>query len=308
MRPVDFFIVGQPKSGTTALATFLDEHPEISMAVPKEPAWMASDLIEESVAAHGDTRKVSVASESDYAACFAAATADQLRGDASTWNLYSRSAASRIHEHNAEARIVALIREPVAMIASLHQQYVNESVEDLADLREALSAEPARAAGRDVPPRAPVPSLLLYRERTRFREQLERYFDVFGRDRVLVALTTDLRDDPDDLYGRILTHLDVADTGFRPEFRGVHESKAPRSTTLNAIVRSDAVKRPVRAILGNRRYTELQKRFVEPALMKDATRDPVSADIREDLQRELLDEVLYVSDLLGRDLVTEWGY
>ncbi len=308
MRPVDFFLVGQPKSGTTALATFLDQHPEIAISVPKEPGWMASDLRAESVAAHGDDRKLSVASETGYEACFAKADTRARLGDASTWYLYSTDAALRIHEHNKDARIVMLIREPVAMLASLHQQYVNESIEDLTEFADALEAESDRATGLRVPSRAPVPSLLLYRARARFREQIERYVETFGREAVLVALTSDLPDDPDALNGRVLAHLDVTDVEFRPGFRGVHESKAPRSTFLNSVARSDAVKRPVRALLGNRRYTALQKRVIEPALMKGSSRTEVPQDLREELQREFLDDVRYVSDLIDRDLVTEWGY
>ena len=45
---IDFAIVGEPKSGTTALAEFLSSHPEICMSVPKEPAYFATDLIAES--------------------------------------------------------------------------------------------------------------------------------------------------------------------------------------------------------------------------------------------------------------------
>jgi hypothetical protein len=44
MTAPNFILVGAPKSGTTALATYLRAHPRIFMCVPKEPGYFASDL------------------------------------------------------------------------------------------------------------------------------------------------------------------------------------------------------------------------------------------------------------------------
>lgn len=305
MRPVDFLLVGQPKSGTTALATFLDEHPGISIAVPKEPGYFAADLRQESVSAHGGPGLLTVRDEREYAACFASATPSQRIGDASTWYLYSELAAQTSHDHNPHARVIALLRDPVAMIASLHRQYLNEAIEDITDFASALAAEHERAQGRQVPPRAPVPSLLLYRRRAHYGEQLERWITTFGREAVLVATADDLRQDPADTYRRVCEHLGV-DPGFAPTFRPVHEAAQPRSPSLNRLVRSRAVKAPVRAILGPRRYTRLQKRVVEPALMTTARRSPLSPDLEAQLRSELRPHVQRASELIGRDLAAEW--
>ncbi len=40
------------KAGTTALADFLDQHPEICIAVPKQSGYFASDLMQESDTFH----------------------------------------------------------------------------------------------------------------------------------------------------------------------------------------------------------------------------------------------------------------
>ena len=40
----DFFIIGAPKCGTTALATYLAEHPNIQLSDPKEPHYFCKDL------------------------------------------------------------------------------------------------------------------------------------------------------------------------------------------------------------------------------------------------------------------------
>ncbi len=40
----NFFIVGAPKSGTTALYSYLTQHPQIFMSRLKEPQFFASDI------------------------------------------------------------------------------------------------------------------------------------------------------------------------------------------------------------------------------------------------------------------------
>jgi hypothetical protein len=40
----NFFIVGAPRCGTTALYTFLKQHPDIFMADDKEPHFFGRDL------------------------------------------------------------------------------------------------------------------------------------------------------------------------------------------------------------------------------------------------------------------------
>ena len=45
MRKPDFFIVGAPKSGTTAMADYLGQHPDIFMPENKDSNTFGSDLL-----------------------------------------------------------------------------------------------------------------------------------------------------------------------------------------------------------------------------------------------------------------------
>jgi len=306
MRPVDVFIVGQPKSGTTALARFLDEHPGIDVSRPKEPGWFGNDLREVSIAAHGGPSRLVVPDAAAYERCFAHASDDSLLVDASTSSLYSSTAAAEIHAHHPEARIVALLRDPVTMIASLHRQYLNETTEDIADLEAALDAESDRARGLRVPARAPVPAYLLYTRRGRYSEQLERYLTTFGREAVLVATANDLRRAPSQTYRSVLEHIRARDTSFQPDFRDVHTAARPRSAAVNRMLRSPAITGPARRLLGAQRYTAVQKRVVEPALMRQHGKDELPTTVVERLRDALGDDLDRTSRLVGRDLRKEW--
>ena len=76
-----------------------------------------------------------------------------------------------------------------------HNQLIFNVIEDIPDFAEALAAEPERRAGRRLPPGPINVENLFYRHSVQFSEQLERYFDVFGRENVHVMLFDDLRRD-----------------------------------------------------------------------------------------------------------------
>ena len=85
MRP-DFFIVGAPKCGTTALSTYLGQHPDVFMSTPKEPNYFGADL-------HRTKPRITL---DTYLSYFERAAGQQRVGEASTCYLCSKTAASEI--------------------------------------------------------------------------------------------------------------------------------------------------------------------------------------------------------------------
>ena len=83
-RPVDFFIMGAPKCGTTALYTYLKDHPKLFLPVVKEPHFFS-----------GFPHQPVFDSLKEYEALFVEAGADELLGEASVWQLYSPGAAEK---------------------------------------------------------------------------------------------------------------------------------------------------------------------------------------------------------------------
>jgi Sulfotransferase family len=303
---IDFAIVGQPKSGTTALAEFLARHPQICMSFPKEPVYFATDLMEESDAFYGSRRYFEFRTEQDYGALFGHCRRGQLRGDASTPYLLSKVAASNIGTVNPDAKIIVMLREPVSFMHSLHMEYVNETLEDEADFARALEKEPLRKAGRCIPARVRCPSYLFYRERARYSGQLARYYAVFPPENVLVMTMEEFRRDNEGHYRNALGLLGV-DPHYVPPFGVVHASRAPRSRRLNQVLNTPAFKRVLFKALGPRRYTALQKR-VAGLVMKEQPRPELSPVLERELRDEFCAEVDRVSELVGRDLRPVWRY
>ncbi len=229
----------------------------------------------------------------------------------SVWYLWSRLAAGEIHEYNPNAQIIAMIRNPVDMLLSLHSQYLYDEIEVLEDFAEALTAEAARRAGRRIPPNnGPWPWRLFYREVVRFQGQLERYVTAFGRDQVHVVLYDDLTADPGSTYRAVLEFLEVEPT-FAPAFEVVNPNKRIRSRWLQHMVwdiadPSSSIRRigtyliPVHAA----RSTMLQRGV--PALKRINTsvtrRPPLAPEFRATLTAELAQDIRTLGEVIGRDL------
>ncbi|HLH15502.1 MAG TPA: sulfotransferase, partial [Solirubrobacteraceae bacterium] len=177
LRAPDFFIVGQPKSGTTALYEMLRRHPQIHMPDSKEPWYLASELLERTPPRPEGTP----ATLAEYLSWFAGARPDQRVGEASALYLWSRSAAGRIAELQPRARIVAILREPASLLRSLHMQFLRSYVETESDFETAMALEPARREGRHIPRHTYWPKALMYSEHVRYVEQLRRYHSLLGR-------------------------------------------------------------------------------------------------------------------------------
>lgn len=290
-RMPDFFIVGAPKCGTTALYAYLRQHPDLFMPFHKEPLYFGSDL----------TRRYGAMSEADYLSLFRAARPDQLVGEASAWYLYSTRAAEEIHHASPHARVIVMLRNPVDVMYAQHSQLLFSEQEDIPDFAEALIAEPDRVQGRRLPPGPIRPENLFYGRMVRFSEQLQRYVEVFGWDRIHLIIHDDMRRDVAGEYRRVLDFLGV-DPTFTPEFRFANENKSVRRRWIQRLIWDPPLLRALIPAL--RRYPivhalrsrllELNSRRQQRALM-----DP---HLRDRLERELAPEVAELGRMLGRDL------
>ncbi len=310
-RAPDFFIVGHPKSGTTALYEMLRGHPQIYMPELKEPAYLASDQPRLHRRASSGALPGTL---EEYLALFAAAGAEQRVGEASSGYLMSAAAPQRIAEVQPDARAIAILREPASLLRSLHLQLIQDHVENEKDLAKAISLERARSEGRHLPPDCPRPESLRYSERVRYVEQLRRYRTALAPERVLVLIYDDFRTDNEATVRRVLRFLEVDDT-IAVEATDANPTVALRSQRLDDLVHSISV--------GGGPLSRTAKRVVKTVAPRRARRaalgvvrrrvlygEPDAPDERliSELRVRFKPEVVELSEYLGRDLVSLWGY
>ncbi len=310
-RVPDFFIVGHHKCGTTALWEMLRRHPQIYMPELKEPKFFATDLrYRATLPTNGDPETLE-----EYLLLFNAAKPEQRVGEASPLYLWSRTAAGRIAEVAPDARMIAILREPVSFLHSLHLHWLLHHVETQKDFRKAISLEEARRQGRQVPRSSYWPQALLYSDQVCYVEQLRRYHSLFAPEQVLVLIYDDFRQDNEATMRRVLRFLDV-DSASPIEVIETNRTKARvRARHLDALIRTlyagqGPVSRTVKAgvkTLAPQRLRRDAVRVTRRHVVYASPRPPDERFVLE-LRRRFKGEVVALSEYLGRDLVSLWGY
>ena len=306
MKP-NLFIVGQPKSGTTALHQFLGQHPEIYMSSIKEPHFFCSDFHLESDRAYGKPRFFDFRSESAYLQLFAKAKNVKIAGESSTNYLYSQVAAEKIHNFNPNARIIIILREPANFLYSLHSHYVKFTEENEPDFLTALTLEEGRKQEQELSPRVTSPSYLYYSQRVKYYQQVKRYYDRFDRDRIKVVIFEEFKSSNDRVFQEILKFLAV-DPNFTPEYTAVNVNKEVKFKAINNLVNSPLAKAISKNLVSQEFNEFVRDNIVEKFLWHQAPKTQIPESVKFELMQQYKPEVIKTSELIGIDLVTKWGY
>ena len=95
----NFIVFGAPRSGTTALYHYLNQHPEIYLSPVKEPRFFAFEGMNLNFQGPGDGERINKVSTTDlksYHALFDGVTSEKAIGEMSQIYLYYARAAERI--------------------------------------------------------------------------------------------------------------------------------------------------------------------------------------------------------------------
>ena len=293
-RP-NFFIVGAPKAGTTALYEYLSAHPRICMAAYKEPHFFASDL-------KGYARAESM---EEYLGFFRHCSKDALAvGEGSVWYLRSKDALPAIRSFAPEARIIAMLRNPIDLVRSFHGQALYSYIEEEADLEVAWRLQTARSQGKHIPPGAQAIETLMYGHMARLGEQVQRAMEIFPAQQIKLVFFEDFVSDTLREYESVLEFLGLESAGMT-HFPPVNEAKGHRFSLLGKML-MQAPKPVVSAVRGLRRSTGLDvMRFVRRVRDWNSIAKPkaqVSDTLRAELVDYFRDDVALLGRITGRNL------
>jgi hypothetical protein len=200
IRPLpDFLILGAQKAGTTALYAYLRRHPRIT-----GPSWKEVSYFDRHYAR----------GPSWYRGNFPnlLRSRGELVGEASPSYLFHPLGPERVQELVPEARLVALVRNPVDRALSHYHHEVALGREPLS-FEEALSAEEQRLEGEEERLRTDPRYFSrawwshTYKSRGRYAEQLERWLDLFPREQLLILPSEDLLGEPERAHADVLAFL-----------------------------------------------------------------------------------------------------
>ena len=285
MKKPNFFIVGQTKSGTTSLKEYLMQHPDVFLSNPKWPrgkghfGWFSDYKNNE-----------------EYLEEFQHASNEKMIGEKTTDYLFCPHTAERIKRFSPNAKIIMILRNPVDMMFSLHgHNLYNEAFEDLKDFEEALKAEEGRKK-EYMDSKDKWHPHIFYREVARYPEQVQRYFDNFGRDNVKVIIFDDFITNTEKIYKETLEFLDV-DPNFKPVYSIHNEARVYRSRKLQYAMQNNAL--GLRGILNKIPGSSSAFRAINQPVRKRKT---MNLELRKKLQEDVKSEADELGNMLSRDL------
>ena len=197
---VGFVVAGTQKGGTTALASYLGEHPEICM-----PGTKARPKLKE--LHHFDSDQTFAAAAPDhsiYHRCFQPRPGHKVMGEATPVYMYWQPVPARIHAYNPAMKFVILLRNPVTRAHSHWNMEVTKGREKLS-FEEALRQEAERLRSGD----SEVRRRRSYVDRGYYSVQLARIWQLFPRQQTLLLRSDELKSDPAATLARIASFLGV---------------------------------------------------------------------------------------------------
>ncbi|MEP6758538.1 MAG: oligosaccharide flippase family protein [Actinomycetota bacterium] len=201
-RAPDILVIGTKRGGTTSLAAYLYEHPQVLPPVPARLAPKGVRAFDEHPDRGGWWYR------SHFATVFVRGPVRARRRFAaeSTANyLFHPEQAARAAQLAPQARVVVLLRDPIDRAWSHWRERTRRGLETLS-FEDALAAEPQRLRTLPASERANI----AYRTQGCYAELLPAWQAAFG-DRLLVVFADDLFADPPAMYARVIAFL-----GLRP--------------------------------------------------------------------------------------------
>lgn len=205
-KTTNFVIAGTQKGGTTALDSYLREHPDICMARKKEVHYFDNDV-----------NFVNTSPDySLYHSAFKPAAPQQILGEATPAYMYLKAVPQRIFNYNPDMKFIILLRNPIERAYSHWNMQKLKNIDNLS-FWHALLSEQTRCQNTS--------SLMLrrysYISRGFYMEQLERIWKYFPSKNILILKTEDLKEHPSSSLNNIYQFLKISNYKT-PSPRKVH--------------------------------------------------------------------------------------
>jgi hypothetical protein len=292
----DFFVIGAPKAGSTALHASLAQHPQLYLSKVKEPKFFLTagrpTRVDQRGPGDAHSAREWVWQRDEYEHLFDAAGPDQLRGESTPFYLWSKDAHRRLHAAVPDAKLIAIVRDPVDRAYSNWTHLWCDGLEPEADFVTACDLEAERIDNGWAP-------FWRYVEMGRYGEQLQHLYSVFDRSQVHVLRYRQLVDRPVETLDEICRFLGV-DANHLQAVREANVSTWVPDRPLNS-----ALRRTIRAgaALGAYAPPEVWRALERPlrAALHRGHRNRPSLDpaVRRQLTPRFADDIALLGEVTG---------
>lgn len=239
----NFFLVGAPKAGTTAIVDALEQHPDVYSAPVKEPNFFNPDVWVEDILPppklrHGRVNDKQffavIRTASTYLSLYEGAANCTIIGDYSVNYLRSRLAPRSIHRRVPDAKILIVLRNPVdrayshylmdcsiGRVRDAFTNLIDKHIQDMGTLN--LQYDNYIQCGL-------------------YADQIEIYLNIFGKDNVLILLYEDLIEDFISSLEKISRHLGLSGKNYRYERVESNVARAAKVPIVNFLLYKTGLK------------------------------------------------------------------
>jgi len=179
--------------------------------------------------------------------------------------------------------------------------------EDRQSLSEGLELEAERKMGNFLSKTVMAPSLLFYTEFLKFRQQIQRYSQLFNPANIKIIIYDDYKKDNPKIVNEIFQFLDV-DPEFVPRFKELNASKSSaRWPVVQRIIQFPYLIKIALKLLPRSIFGKFSLYYWEHFFKTDEE-NKIDPHLRKSLMKNFRPEVEQLGDLLDRNLIELWGY
>lgn len=291
MKKPNFFIIGAPKSGTTALSEYLRKHPEVYFSDPKEPQFFATDF----------KNGGAITNVEEYVSLFSDAKEHHtVIAEGSTKYLRSSVAIEKILDFSPGAKFLVMIRNPIDMAVSLHEQVLFNGEEDVDDFETAWRLQEKRKNGLCHPRFCEEPLDLQYGYMCRLGEQLESLLKKVDRNLIKIIYFDDFAKDNNKAYIEILKFLNLSEMPLK-DYSRVNQGKR---------IKYPIIKTLTRMVAKIKKKLNINKKFglikaINSMNSKGSERPQLSPELKKEMVEYFSRDIKLLETLTQRDL-THW--
>jgi hypothetical protein len=292
----NFFIVGAARSGTTSLHRYLSQHPDIFMTWRKEAHFFAAHHFPCNGPGDEAVNNRVIYDEQQYTQLFAEAKGKKAIGEASAFYLCLPGTAEGIAQTIPDARIIILLREPVARTYSAYMLLQRDGRET-AGFVEGLRREQERK-------REGYEPMWWYKELSLYSSQVKRYLEIFGPTQIKVLLYEDLAANPARVTREAFAFLGVRenvaiDTSVRYNVAGLPKSRRLYRAMANILEKPGPLTKGIKSLIPLHIQNAVEHRVLD-MLVRPV---PIDPQIQTHLEAYFAEDIEKLEDLLEQELL-----
>ncbi len=296
-RPIDFFVIGAARAGTTTLYNYLSQHPAIFLPRVKECNFF-SDVESLDQEVYQDPKpnrfyhmKI-IRSEKKYQSLFQEAENHQIIGEISPSYLWDLSTAARIQEHNPKAKIIVSLRNPIERALSHYLMHYNTGYEKEVSFEDALKSEsnPIWGGGNN------------YLEMSEYYDQIKQYFELFKPDQIKVMVYEEWIRNPvghlNDIYKFLGTDPYIAYSETAHE----NPTKNIKNREILNFLRQPAIKSKFNYLIPKKVKETMKDAF----FTSEEGKPNLSKELKLNLKNRFKPQVKKLEKLVDKPLISIW--